>query len=142
VKSRHKARELALQTLYALDFNGQLRAGIPQDFIGQTEAETAALEPEVVLFARYLIVGTLEHIDEIDEMISRFSTNRPIERIDIVDRNILRFSIFSLLYAKDIHSHVVIDEAVKLSQEFSSEVNYKYINGILDSMQNQLHDNA
>jgi N utilization substance protein B len=142
VKSRHKARELALQTLYALDFNNQLRSGIPQDFIGLSESEIAVLEPEVVVFARYLIVGTLEHIDELDEMISRFSTNRPIERIDIVDRNILRFSIFCLLYAKDIHSHVVIDEAVKLSQEFSSEVNYKFINGILDSMQKQLHDNA
>jgi transcription antitermination protein NusB len=141
VKSRHKARELVLQTLYALDFNGQLREGFPQDFPGLSEAEIALLEPDLIIFARFLIMGTLEHIDEVDEMISRFSTNRPIERIDIVDRNILRFSIFSLLYVKDIHSHVVIDEAVKLSQEFSSEVNYKFINGILDSIQKQLHDN-
>ncbi len=141
MKSRHKARELVLQTLYALDFNGLLREGFPQDFPGLTDAETALLEPDLIIFARFLIMGTLEHIDEIDEMISRFSTNRPIERIDIVDRNILRFSIFSLLYVKDIHSHVVIDEAVKLSQEFSSEVNYKFINGILDSIQKQLHDN-
>jgi N utilization substance protein B len=74
-------------------------------------------------------------------LIGEYSTNRPLDRIDIVDRNILRFSIFTLLYAKDIHSHVIIDEAVKLSQEFSSDVNYKFINGILDSMQKKLrHD--
>jgi N utilization substance protein B len=38
----------------------------------------------------------------------------------------------------DIHPHIIIDEAVKLSQDFSTEVNYKFINGILDAMQKQL----
>jgi N utilization substance protein B len=142
VKSRHKGRELALQTLYALDFNGELKQGVPENFPGLSETEIENLEPEVVLFARYLVTGTLEHLDEIDALISQFSTNRSIDRIDAVDRTILRFSVFSLLYAKDIHCHVVIDEAVKLSQEFSSEVNYRFINGILDSMQKKLNDNT
>jgi N utilization substance protein B len=35
---------------------------------------------------------------------------------------------------------VIIDEAVKLSQDFSSEVNYKFINGILDAMNKQVFD--
>jgi N utilization substance protein B len=140
VKARHKGRELALQTLYALDFNQELQAGIPQGFPGLSDLEVQSIEPEAILFARYLIVGTLEHLDEVDQLISEFSTNRPLDRIDIIDRNILRFSVYSLLYANDIHSHVIIDEAVKLSQEFSSEVNYKFINGILDSMQKRLRN--
>jgi N utilization substance protein B len=139
MKSRHRAREIALQTLYAMDFNNELgTAPVPEVFPALTEEEQSSLEQEVVIFAKYVVCGTVEHLPEIDAMISRFSTNRPIERIDVVDRNILRLSVFSLLYAKDIHPHIVIDEAVKLSQDFSSEVNYKFINGILDSMQKAL----
>ena len=70
--------------------------------------------------------------------ISDFSYNRPLERIDIVDRNILRLSIYSLLQ-NEVHPHVIIDEAVKLSQDFSTEVNYKFINGILDTFQKKLN---
>jgi N utilization substance protein B len=43
-------------------------------------------------------------------------------------------SVFSILYDKEIHASVVITEAVRLSQEYSREVNYKFINGILDSI--------
>lgn len=136
MKSRHKARELAIQTLYSMDFNGTLsKEGIPAVFSGLNDCEYDELESDVKLFAHYLINGTVEHLEEIDELISQYSTNRPIERINSVDRSILRMSIFSLLYMKDVHPHIVIDEAVKLSQSFSTDVNYKFINGILDAMQ-------
>lgn len=129
---------MAVQTLYALDFNKELDGThIPDIFSGTTEAEFAELEDEVKLYGMYLVKGTLENLDQINELISRFSLNRPLERIDLVDRNILRMSVFCLLYG-DIHPHIVIDEAVKLSQDFSTEVNYKFINGILDTMQKQL----
>ena len=141
MKSRHLGRELALSTLYALDFNGELTQGMPMvDFPTISEEERAQLDQETVLFARYLIAGTLDHLDEIDEWIRRFSINRPLERIDCIDRNILRISVFSLLYVKDIHTNVVITEAVRLSQEYSREVNYKFINGMLDSMRKEMHD--
>ena len=138
MKTRHKARELAVQTLYALDFNKELDGThIPDIFSGTTEAEYAELEDEVKVYGMYLVRGTIENLEQINELISKFSLNRPLERIDLVDRNILRMSVFCLLYG-DIHPHIVIDEAVKLSQDFSTEVNYKFINGILDTMQKQL----
>ncbi len=138
MKTRHKARELALQTLYAMDFNHELGLGtVPSLFSGTTDEEYTALEDEVKLYGMYLVRGTLENLEEINDLISKFSLNRPLERIDIVDRNILRMSVFCLLYG-DIHPHIIIDEAVKLSQDFSTEVNYKFINGILDTMQKQL----
>ena len=79
-------------------------------------------------------------MEEIDGWISRFSINRPIDKIDRIDRNILRLSVFSLLYVRDIHTNVVITEAVRLSQEYSREVNYKFINGMLDSMRKEMND--
>ncbi len=135
MKTRHKAREIALQTLYAMDFNNQLDVDhIPLNFSGIDEFEFETLEDEVKVFARYLVGGTVENKEMIDKLISQYSLNRPLERIDPVDRNILRLSVFCFLFDKEIHPNVVIDEAVKLSQEFSSEVTYKFINGILDTM--------
>jgi len=128
-------REIALSTLYSLDFNGVLynQVGTP-DFPTLNEEEEKSLDIETATFARYLISGTLEHLSEIDSVISRFSINRPLDKIDIIDRNVLRMSVFSILYDKEIHASVVITEAVRLSQEYSREVNYKFINGILDSI--------
>jgi len=142
MKGRHQARELALSTLYALDFNQQLLPKTTMVNIPTlTEAEKEKIDPDTLLFARYIIAGTIEHLKEIDEWISRFSINRPLEKIDLIDRNILRLSLFSFLYMPDIHHHVIITEAVMLSQEYSREVNYKFINGILDSIGKEIHDN-
>src|SRR5690554_6531871 len=99
MRSRHKARELAIQTLYAMDFNQDLRLeSIPSTFSAVTDDEYENFEEDVRIYAMYLIRGTLENREEIDSLISRFSLNRPLDRIDYVDRNILRISVFSLLY--------------------------------------------
>ena len=145
MKSRHLARAIAVQTLYSLDFNGNIHECVlPYSdlFVGYTKAEQDALESDVVLYATFLINGVLEHLNEVDEMISRFSSKRSIENINLVDRNILRLSIYTLLYCKDIHPNIVIDEAVKLSQEYSTEVNYRFINGLLDTAVRFLHDSS
>ena len=145
MKSRHLARSIALQTLYSLDINGRIHETVlpySDGLAGYSQQEEKELESEVVLYAGYLINGVLEHIEEVDELISRFSTKRSIENISIVDRNILRICIFSLLYCKDIDSSIVIDEGVKLSQEFSTEVNYRFINGLLDTTVRFLHDSS
>lgn len=135
MKERHLGREIALTTLYALDFNGQLREGeFPKDLPAISEEELQEINQEALTFARYLIQGTIENLNEINGWIERFSINRPLDKIDLIDRNILRISLFSLLYIPDIHPNIVITEAVQLSQEYSREVNYKFINGILDSM--------
>ncbi len=145
MKSRHLARAIAVQTLYALDFNGRIHdCTLPysEGFAGYTKEEQEALETDVVLYASYIIDGVLTHLNEIDEMINRFSSKRSIENINLVDRNILRLSIYTLLYSKDIHPNIVIDEAVKLSQEYSTEVNYRFINGLLDTAVRFLHDSS
>lgn len=103
MKTRHKARELALQTLYAMDFNHSLSLdSIPYIFSGITDEEYNLLEDEVKLYGMYLVRGTLENLEKIDDLISKFSLNRPLERIDIVDRDILRMSVFCLMFG-DIH---------------------------------------
>ena len=134
-EDRHEARELAVETLYALDFNDQITSypdltSLP----GKNDEEMKELPEDVLFYARYLISGVLSHLTEIDEIISKYSINRPLDKINYVDRNILRISVFALLYEKDLHPSIVINEAVKLSQEMSTDVTYKFINGMLDNI--------
>ena len=131
---RHRARELATDTLYSLDFNSNLPpVGDWELFQGLSDEEISELTEETRIYAQFLINGTLDHLEEIDDLISGYSHKRSIDKIDTVDRNILRISFFQLLYDKETHPTIVIDEAVKLSQELSNDVSFKFITGILDT---------
>ena len=131
---RHRARELATDTLYSLDFNSNLPpVGDWELFQGLSDEEISELTEETRIYAQFLINGTLDHLEEIDDLISGYRHKRSIDKIDTVDRNILRISFFQLLYDKETHPTIVIDEAVKLSQELSNDVSFKFINGILDT---------
>ena len=131
---RHRARELATDTLYSLDFNSNLPpVGDWELFQGLSDEEISELTEETRIYAQFLINGTLDHLEEIDDLISGYSHKRSLDKIDTVDRNILRISFFQLLYDKETHPTIVIDEAVKLSQELSNDVSFKFINGILDT---------
>lgn len=142
-KSRHSARIVAVQSLYDLDFNGKLESTKSAVlFDGRGDSETESLDDELKIYASYLLNGTLEHLEEIDLVISEYSKNRPIDKIDIVDRNILRIGIFELLYDKSTHPSVIIDECVKLSLSLSNDVSYKFINGILDNFRRDQNDSA
>lgn len=131
---RTQARQIAVSTLYSLDFNNQLDGEVDLSvFPGMSEEEMGALDEEVVLFARYLVLGTLENRKHIDGLIAKYAINRPLEKIDYVDRNILRISFFQIENLKDTHPTIIIDQAVKLSQSLSNDVSYRFINGILDA---------
>ncbi|MFA7109882.1 MAG: transcription antitermination factor NusB [Sphaerochaetaceae bacterium] len=135
MKSRHLARSIAVQTLYSFDFSNkfELTEEVEINLSGLSPEEAEGLEDDVKIYASFLIRGVLENKEEIDQLISLYSKNRTIDRINIVDRNILRISFFTLLYCKEVHPHIVVDEAVKLSLEFSSDRNYKFVNGLLDT---------
>ena len=75
---KHEARELAIETLYALDFNDQiLNSPDLTNLPGKNEAEMKELSEEVLFYARYLITGVLSHIEEIDNMISKYPFFNP-----------------------------------------------------------------
>ena len=85
---RHRARELATDTLYSLDFNSNLPpVGDWELFQGLSDEEIFELTEETRIYAQFLINGTLDHLEEIDDLISGYSHKRSIDKIDTVDRN-------------------------------------------------------
>jgi N utilization substance protein B len=89
-------------------------------------------------FAERIVLGVLDHGQEIDQLIKRFSKNWRLDRMNLVDRNILRMAIFELLYCNDIPPKVTLNEAVDLGKRYGSEDSGSFINGILDRIQKEV----
>lgn len=155
---RREARERAVQFLFQHDLNppekldealeqfwlSQRAAAIAEEKGAATWGEQSELPPPSAdeaamrLFADPLIRGTLEHRDEIDEMIKKHARNWELHRIAAVDRNILRLAIYEMLHRHDIPPVVSINEAVDIAKKFSTQDSGKFVNGILDNVKGEL----
>lgn len=94
---------------------------------------------EEYAFAEELIHGTLEHLEEIDELIRDCARNWAFSRIARVDLAILRMAIYELLYRTDIPPVVTIDEAIEIGKVFSNEDSRRFLNGLLDKIKGTLN---
>jgi N utilization substance protein B len=93
---------------------------------------------DIVDFARRLLMGTVEHVERIDEMIRRHAEHWRLDRMATVDRNLLRLAVYEFLHSKDIPKTVVINEAIEIARRFSSQESPQFINGVLDSIKKEL----
>ena len=131
--ARRKGRILAFQALYSWDL-GNVDVDNVLDFAWVEKETLERMGEESLTFTRLLISGTIEHIEEIDSVIKSHLTNWDFDRLNKVDLAILRISVYPLLFQKDIHSSIIIDEAIDISKEFGSDDSFKFINAVLDSI--------
>lgn len=90
-------------------------------------------------FARLLIAGTVEHLDEIDSLIKKHLSGKwEFDRINKVSLSILRISVYSLLYQKDTAPSIIIDEAIDIAKEYGTDDAFKFINAVLDSIRKEI----
>lgn len=153
--SRRNGRILAVQALYSydvgkmpledllkLDWNQaesepeQMPEALKADSV-ETESSASAKSEEAD-FARLLIAGTINHIDEIDEKIkSHLSDKWDFSRLNKVTLAVLRISVFAILYQKELNPTIVIDEAIGISKDFGTDDSFKFINAILDTIRKE-----
>ena len=131
--ARRKGRILAFQALYSWDL-GNVDVDNILDFSWVEKETLDKMGEDSLSFSRLLVSGTIEHIDEIDSIIKDNLNNWDFDRLNKVDLAILRISIYPLLYQKDLHSSIVIDEAIDISKQFGADDSFKFINAILDSV--------
>ncbi|HHT02410.1 MAG TPA: transcription antitermination factor NusB [Firmicutes bacterium] len=134
---RHRAREVALRTLFQLDLsNGDLQEAFA------AAQEGIPLNEGGVEFARRLVEGTLENLPGFDKKITGLVRAWRLERLARVDHNILRMAFFEIYHCPDIPIAVTINEAVELAKEYNSETAARFINGILGSVARELTGTA
>ncbi len=113
--SRPEAREQALSAIYAAD---QRSAEAP-DVSGLSARATALAE------------GVWAARADLDGALDAASTRWRVERMPPIDRNVLRLALYELRNRPDTPVAVVINEAVELAKQFSTEKSGSFVNGVL-----------
>lgn len=137
--TRRKARECALQMLFAADVSktsGDLLTSGFWEELGEEDADDLTRE-----FSIRLALGTLQELETVDNKIRTRAEHWRIERMAIVDRNVLRLAVYEFLFEDTPHT-VVINEALEIARRFSTFEATQFINGILDAIKHDLEKEA
>ena len=135
--SRRKARECALQMLFAADVSKTRADELVRSYwaeLGDADVEESARE-----FATRLATGTLARLEELDERIKSRAEHWRISRMAVVDRNILRLAVYEFMHEPTPRT-VAINEALEIARRFSTYEATQFINGILDAIKRDLDE--
>jgi len=119
--------------LYQYDVGKQPPADILESFWEMNEHPKKVQE-----FANKLFEGSLARLKEIDKTIQQHTKHWRLSRMAAVDRNILRLAVFEFLTSPRTPETVVINEALEIAKKFSTHESAQFVNGILDSIKNDL----
>lgn len=129
MKSRTKARSLALQALYEADISGHSAAiAIEERLMDEP------LENNLANFARQIVFGVLPLIIRLDDLIAQHAPEWPMDQVAVVDRNILRIALWEFAVAKVTPIKVAINEAIEMAKIYGSDSTPRFVNGVLGSL--------
>jgi N utilization substance protein B len=134
MSSRRRSRQRALQVLFLWDARRQSVDDVLDAYYDTLFSEE---QPGRDPFVSELVQGTIQHLAEVDERISRHAEHWRMERMPAVDRNILRLSVFEMTHL-GTPAAVAIDEALELARKFSNEESVQFVNGVLDAVHREL----
>ena len=124
---RHAARERALALLYEAEMKG----ATPDEVV-------AALAVPPDPFARELVHGVAAHGERIDALLAATAEGWHVDRMPVLDRSLLRLATYELLAEPATPVAVVIDEAVELAHQYSTEDSGRFVNGVLSAIARQV----
>ena len=130
--NRHKARESALEVLYAWHNSGQDGAMIPSMLADRlAERERADQDGE---FVRELVHGVTTDVAEIDAAIAGAVNGRSLKSIAHVEHTVLRLAAWEMTHKLETPYRVIINEALELTRDYAGEAPRGFINGVLDHL--------
>ncbi|MEJ2307345.1 MAG: transcription antitermination factor NusB [candidate division WOR-3 bacterium] len=129
--SRRLGRVLAVQSLYPVRINLKISTDQIEEIIDFDKKDH---DEEAIIFAKTLLELAEKHLAEADDLIKTVLENWEWDRLCAMDRAILGIAVLELLYLPEVPPRVVINEAIEIAKEFSTEKSGIFVNGILDSI--------
>lgn len=129
MKSRTKARVVALQALFELDLTDH-----PMGEVLEARSLDYELDESQRDFSLVLIQGTRQNAEVLDQLISEHAPEWPLDQIAVIDRNILRLALWEVAFYGKTPLKVGINEAVELGKLFGTDATPRFINGVLGSL--------
>lgn len=133
---RREARELVVGLLFEIEFKTD------EDVL---EIYNLSVEDRDIPEDDYIkraYFGVCEHREQIDELIGNNARGWKVSRISKLSRSILRLSVYEMLFEEKIPKSVSINEAVELTKKFDDPKAKAFVNGILNSVKNELEGNS
>lgn len=141
MSQRHISRQIALQTMYALDVRNDLATDKEEvNKVIDENIEEMSPEHKDKIYLYALVHMVLSRLSTIDEIIVKAAPDWPLDKISYIDRNILRIGLGELLFSDrtEVPPKVAIDQAIELSKAFGAETSSKFINGVLGAIYKEL----
>ncbi len=123
--ARRRAREIALQALYAWKLAG-----------GDILAQARTLEGWVRCdqkFAEQLIAQVVEKNDALEKLIAPH-LDRSLASLSPIERVILMIGTYELSARPETPFRVVLNEAIDLGRSFGGTDGHKFVNGVLEKL--------
>ena len=140
--TRANARELAVHLIYAREFSGDepemvIATRLEKEYYSQLSEENPvyADRPNSAqrAYIDSVVIGVANRIDQLNEIIGKFSIDWDVSRISKLTRTVLQLAIFEIQYMDDVPTGVAISEAVRISKMYDGDEAGAFINGILGS---------
>lgn len=129
---RRIAREVALQSLFQIDFNSCEAEAAVEVSLTEHDEDNA---PKAYDYALTLVQGVLANKEAIDERLSQYAIDWTVERMPATDRNILRVAVYEMLFAEQaVAAGVAINEAVEVAKAYGTEESPRFVNGVLGKL--------
>lgn len=128
MSARSKARKQTLDLLYESDIRG---SDLLELLVSRDVVEEGPDSRPIRDYTKSLVEGIASHKRKIDELISTYAQGWDMDRLPAVDRNILRLGIYEILWVVELEDGIVIDEALTLAKDLSTEDSAGYIHGVL-----------
>ena len=131
--SRRRAREIALQALYAW----QLAGGAPSEVLDQAKG-LEGFERSDRAFAQELVGGVVSRAAELEAMLAPFIAGRSFAQLSPVERAILYIGAYELSTQAETPFKVVLNEAIELGKSFGGTEGHRFVNGVLEKLAENL----
>ena len=145
--TRGNARELAVHLIYAREFTGEEPAQVVSTRLEKEYYANLADENQVytdrpskaqVAYLDNVVSGVANRVDELNEIIQKFSIGWDVSRISKLARTIMQLAIFEIQYVEDVPTGVAISEAVRIAKMYDGDDTGAFINGILGAFARSL----
>jgi N utilization substance protein B len=137
MKSRTRARSVALQVLYEIDLTAHSPGVVLQQRLSDVE-----MSNELADFVRQIVFSILPLTESLDIAIAKYAPEWPFDQIAAIDRNILRIATWEFAVNGETPVKVAINEAVELAKLYGSDSAPRFVNGVLGSLadhENEIH---
>ena len=88
-------------------------------------------------YAQRIVTQLNKHREAIDQQLDSAMVGWNLKRLARIDRDILRIAVTEILYLA-VDKRIAIDEAIEIAKRYSDEDGYRFINGVMRRVTDQI----